>query len=284
MSLSVFGLVLLAAFCHAGWNLATRRLRGDLTVLWLGGIVATVFITPFAALRYSLGVDPWATTPAALVCILLTGVIHALYFLLLGRAYERGEISVIYPIARGSGIGLTALIAHVLLGESISTTGVFGIGAVCVGILLLAVPAWVVHRTHGVGLALAVGATIPLYSIVDKVGTHLVPAVIYIWVMYLLTSVLLAPLVLRKGRARVSRIWRQSWKLICGIGIGAMLTYLIILFAYQMGPVGYIVAARESSIVVGAAAGVVWLGERFDRWKLAGVGSVTIGLVLLRLA
>ncbi|MDP6985123.1 MAG: SMR family transporter, partial [Candidatus Latescibacteria bacterium] len=190
MSLSVFGLVLLAAFCHAGWNLATRRLRGDLTVLWLGGIVATVFITPFAALRYSLGVDPWATTPAALVCILLTGVIHALYFLLLGRAYERGEISVIYPIARGSGIGLTALIAHVLLGESISMTGVFGIGAVCVGILLLAVPAWVVHRTHGVGLALAVGATIPLYSIVDKVGTHLVPAVIYIWVMYLLTSVL----------------------------------------------------------------------------------------------
>ena len=63
-----------------------------------------------------------------------------------------------------------------------------------------------------------------------------------------------------------------------------MLTYLIILFAYQMGPVGYIVAARESSIVVGAAAGVVWLGERFDRWKLAGVGGVTIGLVLLRLA
>ncbi|MBT6628237.1 MAG: EamA family transporter [Gemmatimonadetes bacterium] len=284
MSLSVFGLVLLAAFCHAGWNLATRRLRGDLIVLWLGGLVAPLFITPFAVWRWSLGVDPWATTPAAAACVLLTGIVHALYFLLLGRAYERGEISVIYPVARGSGIGLTALIAQFVLGESISFVGGLGIAAICLGIGLLAVPAWINQRAHGLGLALGVGLTIPLYSIIDKIGSHLVPAVIYIWAMYLLTSLLLGPVVLRRGTTQIGLVWRRSWKSICGIGIGAMLTYLLILFAFQLGPVGYIVAARECSIVIGAAAGILWLGESWDRWKLAGVSTVTIGMIFLRLA
>ncbi len=284
MSLSVFGLVLVAAFCHAGWNLAARHLKGDLIVLWLGGVVATLFITPFAILRWQLGVDPWATTPLAGLCVLLTGIIHALYFLLLGRAYETGEISLVYPIARGSGIGLTALIAWMFLGEQISSVGSLGIAAISIGIGLLAVPAWLTRRSQGIGLALGVGVIIPLYSIVDKIGTHLVPAVIYIWCMYLLTTLFLGPVVLIRGRAQIKRVWRHSWKPICAIGIGAMLTYLLILFAFQMGPVGYIVAARECSILIGAAAGVLWLGERLDRWKLAGVSVVTMGLIFLRLA
>jgi multidrug transporter EmrE-like cation transporter len=180
--------------------------------------------------------------------VLLTGIVHALYFLLLGRAYERGEISVIYPIARGSGICLTALMAQYVLGESISFVGVLGIAAICLGIAFLAVPAWINQRSQGMGLALGVGLTIPLYSIIDKIGTHLVPAVIYIWAMYLLTSLLLGP------------------------------------FAFGLGPVGYIVAARECSIVIGVAAGILWLGESWNRWKLAGVSTVTMGMIFLRLA
>jgi len=116
------------------------------------------------------------------------------------------------------------------------------------------------------------------------VGTHLVPPVIYIWAMFLGTSLLLAPWMLRRGVHPVLTVWRRGWPHVCGIGIGAMLTYLLILYAFGWGPVGYIVAARESSVVVGAAAGILWLGERFDRWKLAGVSAITIGLVCLRLA
>ena len=284
MSVSLLGLVLLAAVCHAAWNLATRQLQGDLVVLWLGGAVAAVFITPFALLRWSVGIDPWATTPAAFTCIGLTALIHAIYFVLLGRAYGQGEISVVYPIARGSGIGLTAILAHFLLCESISSTGAIGITAICFGIALVAVPVWLKKRPHGIGLALGVGITIPLYSIVDKVGTHLVPPVIYIWAMFLGTSLLLAPWVMRRGVLQILSIWRQWWRHICGIGIGAMLTYLLILYAFSMGPISYIVAARESSIIVGAAAGVLLLGEQWNRWKLAGVSAITVGLVCLRLA
>lgn len=284
MSLSLLGLVLLAAVCHAGWNLATRQQQGNLCVLWLGGGIATILFTPFAALRAWVGLDPWATTPAALTCMGLTGLIHAVYFVLLGRAYERGEISFVYPIARGSGIGLTAWLAFGLLGESLSGTGILGIAIVSSGVLLLAVPAWMRGRSHGLGLALAVGATIPLYSIVDKIGTHLVPPVIYIWAMSLITTLVLAPWMLRHGPAPVLAVWRRGWRAICGIGMGAMLTYLLILYAFSLGPVGYVVAARESSVVIGAAAGVLWLGEHLDRWKVAGVSAITLGLVCLRLA
>ncbi len=253
-------------------------------MLWLGGAVAAIFVTPFALLRWSAGIDSWATTPAAFTCIGLTVLIHAIYFVLLGRAYGQGEISVVYPIARGSGIGLTAILAHFLLGESISTTGAIGITAICLGIALVALPAWLGQRPQGIGLALAVGITIPLYSIIDKIGVHLVPPVIYVWAMFLGTSLLLAPWVMRRGRRQILDLWQQWWRHICGIGIGAMLTYLLILFAFRLGPVGYIVAARESSIVVAAAAGVLLLGERWNRWKLAGVSAITMGLVCLRLA
>jgi multidrug transporter EmrE-like cation transporter len=140
-------------------------------------------------------------TGIAVTCMLATGVIHGLYFLALSAAYQRGEMSVVYPVARGSGIALTAMGGTWLLDEHLSVTGYVGIAAVTIGILLFAVPGWTT-RGRGIRQALAVGATIPAYSLVDKVGTGLVHPVVYIWVMYGLTCGVLALPAYRGDRTR----------------------------------------------------------------------------------
>lgn len=283
MSPGVFGLVMAAALCHAGWNFAARRASGNLAILWLGGLVAFAAMTPVAAVVLLLWPHTVAATPVSLACTAATGLIHALYFLFLGRAYERGEISVVYPVARGSGIALTAVGAALLLGETISAVGAVGIAAVSAGILSLAMPVFTGGQVHGVGLALAVGATIPVYSLVDKVGVGLVQPVVYIWAMWGICFVLLFRHVTVRFRGQLRRIARERTAVVLVVGFGGILTYLIILFAYTLGPVGYIVAARETSVLVGSLLGVVFLGERFTLSKATGLVLVVAGLVCLRL-
>ena len=281
MSAALLGLVLLAALCHASWNAVARHHAGHLGVFWLGSLLAWIACTPFAVtIMWRTGIP---ATGTAISCMVATGIIHALYFLALSGAYERGEISVVYPVARGSGIALTALGGLWLLEEQITTTGWIGIAAVSFGILLFAVPGWST-RGRGIRQALAVGVTIPVYSLIDKVGTGVVHPVVYIWAMYGLSCIVLFLPVYRRFGPDLWTIARQRARGIAAIGLGAMLTYLIILYAYGLGPVGYVVAARESSVLFGALFGALFLRERLTRWRLIALGAVLIGLVCLRLA
>jgi drug/metabolite transporter (DMT)-like permease len=281
LSPALLGLVLAAALFHASWNAVARHHSGHLAVLWLGALLAWVASTPFAITFLWQSCGPATATGTA--CVLATGVIHALYFLALSSAYERGEISLVYPVARGSGIALTALGGAWLLDERLSLTGWVGIVAVSIGILLFAVPGWTT-RGRGLRQALAVGATIPAYSLIDKVGSSIVHPVIYIWAMYGITCLVLTVPVYWRFGGDIRHIARQRARGIAVIGLGAMLTYLIILYAYSMGPVGYIVAARESSVLFGALFGVLFLRERLTAWRAVALGAVLVGLVCLCLA
>ncbi len=280
MSPALLGLVLSAALFHASWNVVARQHAGHLAVLWLGALLAWIAITPLAVVLL------WQSAPlpmTAFACMLATGIIHVLYFLALSSAYQRGEISLVYPVARGSGVALTALGGAWWLDEELSHTGLVGIAAVSIGILLFAVPGWTT-RGRGLRQALAVGATIPAYSLVDKVGTGLVHPIVYIWAMYGISCLGLALFVFGRFRGQIRTIARQRVGGIALIGLGSMLTYLIILFAYRMGPVGYVVAARESSVLFGALFGVLFLKERLTAWRVTALAAVLVGLVCLRLA
>lgn len=281
MSLALLGLVLLSALFHASWNAVARHHAGHLGVLWLGAVLAWLALTPFAVTI--LWRTPEPLSPTAWLCMLATGLIHGLYFLALSGAYQRGEMSLVYPVARGSGIALTALGGMVFLGETLSDVGWLGVLCVSVGILLLAIPGWTT-RGRGLRQALLVGATIPAYSVVDKMGTSLVNPVVYIWAMYGISCVVLSwPIYHRFGR-QITSVARERARGIAIIGLGAMLTYLVILFAYSFGPVGYIVAARESSVLFGAIFGALFLREHLSRWRLLALAMVLAGLVCLRLA
>ena len=285
MRLEVFALVLLSAVMHAGWNFATRRVAGHMGVLWLGMWAGVIALAPGAAAVVWFCDFSAMLTGAGLACMVATGFTHAVYFILLSNAYEQGDISVAYPIARGSGIGLTALGAWLLLGEEIALVGAVGIACIFCGIMVLGLPAF--GRAGGarsIKYALGVGATMVVYSLVDKVGVGIVHPVFYIWFMYFSGTLMLWPYVARRYAGQWRQIGRQYRSSILVIGLGSCCTYLLILLAYRLGPLSYIIALREFAVVVGAGLGIVFLNERLTAAKAAAIAAIVAGLICIKLA
>jgi len=133
MTFLVFLVVLLAAALHAVWNFAAKRAAGNLGALWLGGCLGAVLSWPCAVLAHQM--EP--LTLIGLPYIGATGILHAWYFGLLARSYVVGDISLVYPVARGTGVAGTATVASVFLHERLSLAGVAGILAICLGTGLL---------------------------------------------------------------------------------------------------------------------------------------------------
>ena len=288
MTTSLFIIVLIAAVFHATWNFYARKMSGNLVVFWFSMWVSVLFLTPFA-----IGLTVLSGTDAILamyrdgyVYMVGTGIFHIAYFLLLARAYEHGEISVVYPVARGSGIGATAFCGWMFLQETITGIGAVGIGLVCVGILSMG--AGVIRQSEqameGFRSALGVGITIIGYSLIDKMGVGVVNPILYIWTMFLVTALAIWPLVVSRHGGELREILRVSRRAILIIGIGAAGTYMTILFAFTMGPVGYIVALREFAVVVGALLGVAFLKEQLTAGKITAIVAITVGLVCIKLA
>ena len=129
MTFLVFFMVLLAATMHAVWNFAAKRASGNLGALWLGLCLGAVLSWPGAMLAHQA--EP--LTLADLPYIAATGILHAWYFGFLARSYAVGDISLVYPVARGTGVAGTAMVASLCLHERLSLAGVSGILAICVG-------------------------------------------------------------------------------------------------------------------------------------------------------
>lgn len=281
MSVAVFGLVLLAATLHAVWNLAAKRVAGDLGTVWMGLCLGAVLSWPGALLAQQWQPLTWQGA----WYILTTGLIHAWYFGFLARAYTTGDISVVYPVTRGTGVAGTAAVAGLWLHEIPSLPGMMGMLMICVGAVLMG---WSQRQSHGrLGAylyALLVGVTIIGYSVVDKLAVQHVHPILYISGMFSVAAVLLAPYVLwqQRGPAVLAALaWRlDSWL----IGLGSLLTYLLILFAFRLGPASYIVASREFAVVIGAVLGVVVLKERLTARKGLGIATITLGLILVKMA
>lgn len=280
MNADVWGLVLAAALGHALWNFAAYKVAGNTAVLWLAFASGILFITPLCAYLWWQGTPLVLSWPGGL-CLLATGLVHALYFALLAQAYEHGEISTVYPIARGSGVGLTALVAYLGLGEDISLPGAGGIALVFGGIFCVGASALKL-QARGLQLALSVGLTIVCYSLIDKIGVGYVQPIYYICGLWVIATLARLPFVLRQYGAELLTTARAFYGYILLIGGGSLATYLLILYAYTQGPVSYIIAARESSVVIGALLGWVFLKERLTVVKTLGIVAIAGGLILLR--
>lgn len=213
--------------------------------------------------------------------VIASGAIHSVYFFTLAKAYEYGEISVVYPIARGIGIAGTALAAALLINETLVPIGLLGIFTISGGILLLGLNTQ--QDKRGVSFALLVGPMIISYSIVDKLAVAISHPVFYIYGITLAFTLFLSPYVLIKRRREVSLAWKSKKKYSLVIGIGSVGTYLIILFVYQMAQVSYVVAAREMSVAIGAILGFSFLKEPFSLRKVLSIGAIVAGMVLLKL-
>lgn len=289
MTGTALGLVLAAALLHATWNLVLKRSARKLTVSWLGLLPGALLASPGLLL---LPGGP-AISRAGWACILATGLLHALYFLFLSEAYERGDLSLVYPLARGSGPLLVALLAPLLLGEGLAPGGAAGIGLVVLGVFGVAgrpeptgpgesrlLAQW--HAPH-VAMALLTGLTIAGYSLVDKVGVGLVHPLLYQFLMFGIAFAVLGPYVLWRQRPSLASL-QAEWRTVALVGVFSFVAYLLVLFALRLAKVAYVVAAREVSIVFGAALGAVFLGERQGGRRLVAAASIAAGTILIGLS
>jgi uncharacterized membrane protein len=276
-----FVLVIVSALLHAMWNFTTKKVSGNLGVLYLGMAIASLVLLPFAVgSLLSSGL-----VPIGYVFIIATGAIHAFYFLFLSRAYAHGSISVVYPVARGSGVVGTAALALLFLQEEISMAGACGIICTSLGILFIGLSRGTrMDDKRALLYALLVGLTMIAYSIVDKMAVTYVHPLIYILGLFMLSMLFLTPHVVMNRRDELVRAWKEYKKYSVIIGLGSAVGYLMILFVFQMARVSYVVAVREVSVAIGAVLGMVYLGEVCSRRKILGIALITAGLILIRIA
>jgi drug/metabolite transporter (DMT)-like permease len=281
MSSALLLLILLAAFIHAFWNLFARKTGGSLTVLWLGALISTLIMLPIA-----IGVQIGHPFSRRALCIaLISGFVHCSYWWSLARMYRRGDISLSYPIARGSGVLGTAIGSLAWLHEPLSFLGTTGIACVCAGVFALGFQ-WRAEpvRTRVVLLALLTGLSISAYSLLDDRGVETMAPPVYLAIETGVGMLLLSMAGWRRLRVAAPLMYARYRRTVWIVGLGSPATYLIILFAYSRGPVGYIVAVREFAVVFAALLGARYLNEKISALRWTGIALVVAGMVMIKLA
>lgn len=275
-------LVLTAAGAHAGWNLIAKRAGGGVTFVWLCPLFGLALFTPAAAVQVLL--RQRGVSFVGLVFIVGSGVLHAGYFSSLQEGYAAGDLSLVYPLARGTGPVLSVIAAIVILGEHAAPLTLLGAGLVVVAILSLTRGAWRGESGRAICLAGLTGAFTAAYTVWDAHAVTALhqPVIVYFWGAEATRTLLLTPIVARRG-VSLRDTWIAHGRQSLGVGLLSPAAYVLILAALTTAPVIFVAPAREISVVLGVLAGAHLLGEgRVLQRTLAAV-AVLIGVVLLAL-
>lgn len=282
-------LILLAAVLHASWNAlvkagADKLVMQALVIGGAGGCMA--LLAPF------VGFPDRAAWPF----LALSTLLHLTYNASLVRAYQRGDLSQVYPIARGAAPAFVAVGAWIALDEALGTRELAGLAALSAGIASLAFggngnaaasnpPAPVDAAGGGSAAAwsLLTAAWIGAYSVADGAGVRIAgdPLRYIVWITLLDAAPLVAiALWLRRGRIVAS--FRPVLARGLLAGVLSAIAYGIVLWAMTRAPIAHVAALRETSVIVAAAIGTLWLGEPFGRRRLLAAALVAAGAALLR--
>lgn len=277
-------LVLCAAVAHAGWNLIAKRASGGLTFVWLCALTDIgVYAIP-AAIQAALRAGELSWSGVGFM--LGSGMLHAGYFNALQRGYEKGDLSLVYPLARGTGPLLSVIAAIVILGERASAPALAGAGLIVAAILSLVRGARRAGAGQAIALALITGAFTAAYTVWDAhaVTTLHQPVIVYFWGAEVVRTLVLSPLALRRPRQELAATWTANRRGILGFAVLAPLAYILVLIAFTKASVIFVAPAREVSIVFGVLLGANVLGEgRALQRALAGA-AILAGIVLLAVA
>ncbi len=275
MSATVLLIVLLAALLHALWN-ALVKTSGDRAITL--GLVATGHCLPAFALM------PFVPIPAAeaFPFIIASTVIHWAYYFGLNIAYRFGDLSLIYPIARGTAPVMVALGAMIWADESLSLWAWIGIVTVSAGIMVLAAIRHADKR--GIGAALVTSAIIAAYSVVDGIGIRVSGTPISYVVWLFAAEIFMAVFVIATRFDRARSISQRALVLGLTGGLISGLAYGLALFAKTLAPIGIVSAVRETSVIFAALIGVYWLGEGPAKRRLVAASVVALGVIILALS
>jgi len=295
-------LILVAAAAHASWNLFGKQAAatGAVYFTWLLAAGATCLYLPVAVgailvTRPHLGMANW-------VFLAGTGLLHSGYFLFLQLGYGRGDLSVAYPIGRGTGALLAAAAGVVLLGERPSPVAAAGIVAIIAGVVVIGMPsrraappgpvtvtappehvaAGSAQGTRAILFALVTGVFIACYTLWDKyaVSSLHTPALVQGYAGFPVMVLLFLPFVLR-DRTRLAGVWRAFRPQVLGGAVLAPLAYMLVLIALSFTAVSAVAPAREISVLFGVLLGRRLLGEGHLARRLAAGAAIVAGIIAI---
>ncbi len=288
MTLLALALVLAAGFFHATWNLLAKRASSGVSgpaFGWLCTALATLIFAPVAAVV--LSENPHVGT-LGLLFMFGSGILHIVFFLSLQGGYRVGDLSVIYPLARGTGPLLASAAAIALFDERPGPLGVAGILLIVSGVFLLA---WepdgssrgsAKKKWLGMALGLLTGVLIASYTLWDKyaVSDLSLSPILYYWATLFVGTLLLTPVALR-DKEKVRAAWRAHRPETLGVAVLSPLSYVLILVALVFSPVSQVAPAREISILIGTLMGGHLLAEGSLRRRLVASGLMVAGIAAL---
>ncbi|HXU52715.1 MAG TPA: DMT family transporter [Casimicrobiaceae bacterium] len=292
MNAASLGLVLLAGLIHASWNIAAKKAGGDVRFATFSSILVTLIWGPLGLWLGWHVVPTWGLLEWGLVTA--SGAVHVLYYIALLRGYRKSDLTVVYPLARGSGPLLTSLVAIVFLGEHLTLLGAVGIAGVVAGVFFIAGGRGMLRAAHdparhaaiksGIKYGLLTGVFIAAYSVVDGYAVKFVamsPILLDYFGNLVRVALLLPAIVRDRDTARAH--WRAQWKYALLVAAVSPLAYVLVLYAMQMAPLSHVAPAREISMLFAALLGGQLLGERDRLARIAGAVLIAAGVMALAL-
>jgi uncharacterized membrane protein len=310
MSPGVFVLVLFVAILHVAWNAILKSSGDPLRTAVRATIVGVVAFAPAVVAGWFAAGRPGIPAEAAALGV-LSGLLEAAYFVSLSAAYRRGDLSVVYPIARGTAPLLSVLLGVLVLGERLGPEGTIGVAALLAGILLVQQP-WraIAYLRRGSGaagrptagaagrpvagaaeFAVLTGVIIAAYSAVDRVAARLVAPWLYAAIVFPICAVVLlgwVRLVADRRRTETDEPPQPaSWVRSGVAGIVSLGAYGLVLLAYTLAPLSAVAPLRESAVVIASAWGAIRMGEAVGSAervrRIGGAALVLAGAMLLAL-
>ena len=277
--LAIF-LLLVSAALHALWNLLLKG--SDEKYVAMGWQVVIGGILSLIALLFT-GLPPRSMWLFALA----SGVLEAIYFVLLSYAYSGHDFSLVYPMARGAAPALLVLWAALFLREKPTLGGFLGIAMIVGGIVVIGATSLLQNhegKPHlaGIAIALTVAFIISVYTLVDGFAVKHGPTLPYALSMFVVVPVMTTPFILhRYGWKHLAGAWDKGRLRLIALGLLGVVAYAIALFAYSFAPLNYSEAIREVSVVLGAFAGWRFLGEKMGGYRVLGAAVIFAGILLI---
>ena len=280
MTAGVFAMVLGAALLHAVWN-ALVKVNADrlalVALMQTSQIAVALLVVPFVAFP----------TPESWPYILASTVLNTAYFVFLINAYRYGDLSHVYPIARGSAPLIVAALSVAVVGETLNGQAALSVFLIALGIMSLTLTRGAdgFREPKAMLYAVGTGVFIAGYTVVDGLGARLADSAhSYTFWVHLLNGIPITLLALYLRRGQVSESLRTSWKLGLLAGIVSLLAYWIVIWAMTQALLALVSAVRETGMVFAVLIGVFFLKERLDLARLASTGMTLIGAVMLKLS
>lgn len=286
MSFKVLAMVLTAALLHAFWNLLSKKTNGRIPFVWLMYIASTLLYLPI--LRHSLTQGETLISQPILWLSITSAVLHIGYFLVLQKGYSSSDLSVVYPLARGTGPLFSCMAAILFLHEPLKLKASLGLALILAGVLVITGISFSRKNNSkvlsGVFWGILTGLFIALYTFNDALAikSFTISPIVLTFVSNLFCTVLLLPFVISKMSEVKREISTHKWSILA-IGLLSPTAYILVLEALKYAPLTVVAPARETSILFGVFMGAGILKERDSKRRLAASVLILAGIVLVSL-